>query len=101
MVSNLITNMITKTFDITGMHCASCAHIIESQLHKQRGVAKVQANFGTEKATITFDESMTQVNDANDTIIDGHDHQQFHIFRIWGGLQGDKIEQRMYLQLRT
>lgn len=60
--------MITKTFDITGMHCASCAHIIESQLHKQRGVAKVQANFGTEKATITFDESMTQVHDLNDAI---------------------------------
>jgi Cu2+-exporting ATPase/Cu+-exporting ATPase len=60
--------MITKTFDITGMHCASCAHIIESQLHKQRGVAKVQANFGTEKATITFDESVTQVDDLNDAI---------------------------------
>ncbi|MEI7653466.1 MAG: heavy metal translocating P-type ATPase [bacterium] len=60
--------MITKTFDITGMHCASCAHIIESQLHKQKGVTKVQANFGTEKATVTFDESVTQAHELNDAI---------------------------------
>ena len=40
---------------LTGMHCASCASIIERTLKKVPGVKQAHVNYGTEKATITFD----------------------------------------------
>ena len=49
--------MNTKTYKIKGMHCASCAGIIEKILKKQNGVSSAQVNFGTETAKISFDES--------------------------------------------
>ncbi len=40
---------------ISGMTCASCALRIEKGLSKFPGVADAHVNFGTEKATVTFD----------------------------------------------
>ncbi|MSR78959.1 MAG: hypothetical protein EXS59_02325, partial [Candidatus Taylorbacteria bacterium] len=45
--------MNTKTYKIKGMHCASCAGIIEKILKKQNGVSSAQVNFGTETAKIS------------------------------------------------
>lgn len=44
-----------KTFelDIQGMHCVSCAGLIEKQLHKVSGVEQARVNFAAEKAFIT------------------------------------------------
>jgi len=50
----------TKIYNIKGMHCASCAHIIEKTFKKMEGVHSVEVNYGTEKAKITFDE--TKIN---------------------------------------
>ncbi|KKP40032.1 MAG: copper-translocating P-type ATPase, Cu2+-exporting ATPase [Candidatus Peregrinibacteria bacterium GW2011_GWF2_33_10] len=48
---------------ISGMHCASCAGIIEKALKKVNGVASANVNFAAEKASIIFDESLaTQEN---------------------------------------
>ncbi len=47
----------THTYTIKGMHCASCATIIEKTLKKTEGVHVVGVNYGTEKAKITFDDS--------------------------------------------
>ena len=44
-----------KKLKISGMHCASCALIIEKSLKKVDGVKSATVNFGTEKATIEFD----------------------------------------------
>ena len=49
----------TETYKIKGMHCASCASIIEKTLKKTDGVESVEANYGTEAAKITFNESVT------------------------------------------
>lgn len=49
----------TETYKIRGMHCASCAGIIEKTLKKAEGVQSVEANYGTEAAKITFDKSKT------------------------------------------
>lgn len=49
--------MPTQTFQIKGMHCASCASNIEKTLKKSPGVQSIEANFGTETAKISFDES--------------------------------------------
>lgn len=39
------------------MHCASCSSLIEMTLKKVEGVLSVEANYGTETAKISFDES--------------------------------------------
>jgi Cu2+-exporting ATPase/Cu+-exporting ATPase len=49
-----------KTYKIKGMHCASCASIIEKTLKKMEGVNFVQINYGTENAKIDFDH--TKIN---------------------------------------
>jgi Cu2+-exporting ATPase/Cu+-exporting ATPase len=49
----------TQTYKIKGMHCASCSSVIEKTLKKAEGVHSVEANYGTEAAKITFDESKT------------------------------------------
>lgn len=49
----------TKTYRVKGMHCASCASIIEKTFKKTEGVHSVEVNYGTEKAKIAFDESKT------------------------------------------
>ncbi len=45
----------TQTYKIKGMHCASCAHIIEKNLKKKDGVRRVEVNYATETAKITHD----------------------------------------------
>jgi Cu2+-exporting ATPase/Cu+-exporting ATPase len=50
-------NMVTKTFKIKGMHCASCAGIIEKTLKKADGVESVEVNYTTENALLNFDET--------------------------------------------
>ncbi|PJC49291.1 copper-translocating P-type ATPase [Candidatus Nomurabacteria bacterium CG_4_9_14_0_2_um_filter_32_10] len=49
----------SKTFEVKGMHCASCASIIEKTLKKIEGVESIEINPGTEKAKISFDLSKT------------------------------------------
>src|SRR3989344_3373022 len=51
--------MAEHTYRVKGMHCASCAGIIEKSLKKVDGVGDVQVNYGTETAKVTFDEAKT------------------------------------------
>ncbi|HSE56581.1 MAG TPA: heavy metal translocating P-type ATPase, partial [Candidatus Paceibacterota bacterium] len=51
--------MDTKTYTIKGMHCASCAGIIEKTFKKAAGVHAAEVNYGTETAKLTFDTSKT------------------------------------------
>ncbi|MEK7228252.1 MAG: heavy metal translocating P-type ATPase [Patescibacteria group bacterium] len=48
-----------KVYKIKGMHCASCASIIERAIKKIDGVQEISVNNGTENAKISFDESKT------------------------------------------
>lgn len=45
----------TRTYKISGMHCASCAAIIEKTIKKMDGVVAAEANYGTEAVRVTFD----------------------------------------------
>lgn len=47
--------MNSQTFKIKGMHCASCAGIIERTFKKEEGVESVEANYGTESVKVSFD----------------------------------------------
>ncbi|MFA6097300.1 MAG: heavy metal translocating P-type ATPase [Candidatus Paceibacterota bacterium] len=48
---------------LSGMHCASCAKIIEKKLAKVPGVKEANVNFAAEKARVIFDSSKAGVND--------------------------------------
>lgn len=60
--------MHTQTYKIKGMHCASCSAIIERTLKKAEGIQSVEANFGTESAKISFDESKTNPRELSKKI---------------------------------
>ncbi len=48
-----------QTYRVKGMHCASCAGIIEKTFKKTEGVQSAEVNYGTETAKVSFDESKT------------------------------------------
>ncbi|MCE9517695.1 heavy metal translocating P-type ATPase [Candidatus Nomurabacteria bacterium] len=54
-----------KTYKIKGMHCASCASIIERTVKKIDGVEDISVNNGTENAKISFDPSKTSPESFN------------------------------------
>ena len=51
--------MQIQTYKIKGMHCASCAVVIEKELKKAPGVGGAEANYGTEAVKLAFDENQT------------------------------------------
>lgn len=53
--------MTKETLEINGMTCASCALTIERHLGKLSGVSVANVNFATEKLTVSFDDSLTNL----------------------------------------
>jgi len=51
--------MDSKIYRVKGMHCASCATIIEKTFKKEAGVQSAEVNYGTETAKINFDQGKT------------------------------------------
>ncbi len=52
--------MKKDTYKIKGMHCASCAGIIEKTFKKTEGVISAEVNYGNESVKVSFDE--TKIN---------------------------------------
>lgn len=50
------------TLSIAGMHCASCAQLIERGLKKVKGVEEASVNFGTERARVVYASGETGVD---------------------------------------
>ena len=57
--------MQTQTYRVKGMHCASCASIVERTVKKIEGVEDIAVNNGTENAKISFDKDKTSPEDFN------------------------------------
>lgn len=55
----------TQTLNIKGMHCASCASVIERTIKKIEGVEEISVNNGTENAKISFDQNITNLEVFN------------------------------------
>jgi len=55
-------------YKITGMHCASCASIIERTLKKIEGVSSASVNFGTETLAVDYDSAKLAINDLAKTL---------------------------------
>lgn len=53
---------MNNTIGVKGMHCASCASIIEKTLKKDEAVKSVAVNYGTETAQIDFDKNDTSLS---------------------------------------
>lgn len=51
------------TLQISGMHCASCALLIERELMQTPGVKEARVSFAAEKAWVVFDPGTTTVKD--------------------------------------
>lgn len=55
--------MITKnTFQISGMHCASCVRVNERALQNVPGVKEAVVNFAAETAMVTYDSSVVGID---------------------------------------
>ncbi|GIP53901.1 heavy metal translocating P-type ATPase [Paenibacillus vini] len=55
-------------FQITGMTCAACANRIEKGLNKLEGVSAANVNFALEKASVSFDPAIVDINRMEETI---------------------------------
>jgi len=56
------------TLPVRGMHCAACVAKVERALTSVAGVDTATVNLATEKATITFDASRTDVPALQDAV---------------------------------
>ncbi|MBI5221431.1 MAG: copper-translocating P-type ATPase [Candidatus Magasanikbacteria bacterium] len=57
-----------SNFNIFGMHCASCAALIERKVKKVPGIKEVNVNYGAEKARVIFDASQTSEEKIKDAV---------------------------------
>jgi len=55
---------------VTGMTCASCVSHVEDALLEVKGVASVNVNLATEKATVDYDPSLTGIPDFKKAVED-------------------------------
>ncbi len=55
-------------YKIKGMHCASCAAIIEKTLGKEAGVKSVSVSYGSETAQVDFDQNKTSVETLSEAL---------------------------------
>ena len=53
---------------IQGMHCASCAVLIEQALKKEQGIVSVSVNFASEKANIEFNKEDIKIKEIQDIV---------------------------------
>lgn len=58
----------TVSLSISGMHCSSCAGLIERNLQKVEGVKKANVNFTAEKAMVVYDPKQTGVESLVESV---------------------------------
>ncbi len=62
--------MKAATFNIAGMHCASCASRNERTLKKIAGVIDASVNYATHSARVQFDESVVSLGGLYDAVVE-------------------------------
>lgn len=55
---------------IEGMHCKGCSNRLEKVLNNTNGIEKAEVNFEQKEATITYNESQTNIEKIKGTIQD-------------------------------
>lgn len=64
--------MIKKTYPIVGMHCASCARLIERKIKSIKGVSDASVNYANEIASVDFSENVSDKTIENAVIDAGY-----------------------------
>ena len=62
--------MKKQNVEIKGMTCTACAASIERNLSKAEGIDHVSVNFATEKMTVEYNESMTNLDSITRLVSD-------------------------------
>lgn len=62
--------MKTSTFNVRGMHCASCVSTIERALKGVSGVEKASVNLAAEKAQVVYDPEIVKPDDLTKAVKD-------------------------------
>ena len=60
--------METVNLTISGMHCVSCAKIIESTLEEKEGVISISVDYDSKKAFLEFDSQKTNLDEIKSEI---------------------------------
>ncbi|MFP3359283.1 copper ion binding protein, partial [Planococcus sp. SIMBA_143] len=60
--------MVTKSFNIEGMSCASCVQTVEKATKKLPGVKESNVNMATEKLNSSFEENALSVQEIQDAV---------------------------------
>ncbi len=62
------TSEVKKQYQVHGMHCASCASIIEKKLKKVPGISHVNVRYATEDATVEHAASEVSLSELNKSL---------------------------------
>lgn len=62
-------------FQIKGMHCASCATLIENKLKDRAGIIRTKVNYDSQKAVIVYDEQKIKESEIRQAIKEAGDYQ--------------------------
>ena len=84
---------VKKSFPIVGMHCASCARLIERQLSKTPGVVSASVNYASEAATIEGDGQIA-TDDALAKAVESAGYKALLTGELKGGKTEKTIEER-------
>lgn len=60
--------MKTRSYNIAGMTCASCAQTVEKGIKKLNGIEKASVNLATEKLNVEFDDMLINENEIKDAV---------------------------------
>lgn len=63
MENKTSNGLVKKSFPIVGMHCASCAKLIERQLLRTPGIIAANVNYGSEQASVEMDGDRVRESD--------------------------------------
>jgi Cu+-exporting ATPase len=61
-------NIVTKTYRVEGMHCASCVANVEKSLKKVTGIEQATVNLATETAQVTYRSNQTGYDDLKKAV---------------------------------
>jgi len=90
------------TFGVQGMTCANCSARVERTLSKTAGVGQANVNLATERASIVFDPSLTDLETVLKRVRDvGYQPQEQNLELHVGGLTGSAGEGRVEAALRA
>ena len=64
----MANKIITETYPVTGMSCASCSASVETMLSAQEGVASAAVNFATSSVLVSFDTEITNPQALQSTV---------------------------------